>query len=162
YDAFDSERYILTFDNRTFRDLASNAPYEVVEILTNSATYGGGGIFNLFSTVPAHSGWAPHIFVHEVRHHIAALADEDYTGDVPTLSAPPTIEPWEPNVTALLDPAMVKWRDLVMPGTPLPTPWPKAEFETYSADIQKKRRQIRAENRPEAEMDALFREEMRH
>ena len=37
YDAFDSERYILTFDNRAFRDVAANAPYDVVEILTNSA-----------------------------------------------------------------------------------------------------------------------------
>jgi IgA Peptidase M64 len=26
YDAFGSERYILTFDNRAFRDLASHAP----------------------------------------------------------------------------------------------------------------------------------------
>ena len=42
YDAFDSERYILTFENRAFRDYASNAPYDVVEILTNSKTYGGG------------------------------------------------------------------------------------------------------------------------
>ena len=38
YDAFDSERYVLTFENRAFRDFASNAPYDVVEILTNSAT----------------------------------------------------------------------------------------------------------------------------
>ena len=35
------------FDNRAFRDLAANAPYDVVEIMTNSATYGGGSIFNL-------------------------------------------------------------------------------------------------------------------
>jgi hypothetical protein len=47
YDAFDTERYVLTFDNRRFREVASHAPYDVVEILTNSETYGGGGIFNL-------------------------------------------------------------------------------------------------------------------
>ena len=51
YDAFDSERYVLTFENKAFRDIAANAPYEVVEILTNSATYGGGGIYGLYSTV---------------------------------------------------------------------------------------------------------------
>ena len=28
YDAFGSERYVLTFDNRAFRDIASFAPYE--------------------------------------------------------------------------------------------------------------------------------------
>ena len=71
YDAFDSERYMLTFENRTFRDLAANAPYEVVEILTNSETYGGGGIFNQFSTAAASNLWAPYLFIHEFGHHIA-------------------------------------------------------------------------------------------
>ncbi len=76
YDAFDSERYVLSFENKAFRDLAANAPYEVVEVLTNTATYGGGGIYGLYSTVAADSVWAPYIFVHEFGHHIAALADE--------------------------------------------------------------------------------------
>ncbi|MDE3033923.1 MAG: peptidase M64, partial [Acidobacteriota bacterium] len=53
YDAFGSERYVLTFDNRAWREAASYAPYEFVEILVNGQTYGGGGIFNLFSTVAA-------------------------------------------------------------------------------------------------------------
>ena len=44
-DAFGSERYILTFENRSFRDVASFAPYELVEILTNSDTYGGGAAY---------------------------------------------------------------------------------------------------------------------
>lgn len=162
YDAFDSERYILTFDNRAFRDLAANAPYDVVEILTNSATYGGGGIYGLYSTVAADSVWAPYIFIHEFGHHLAALADEYYTSDVAYLPAADRIEPWEPNVTALLDPATLKWRDLVKPGTPLPTPWPKEEYEKDSRAIQERRRRIRAENRPEGEMDALFREQMAH
>src|SRR5205814_8283322 len=101
YDAFDSERYILTFDNRAFRDIAANAPYDVVEILTNSATYGGGGIYNLFSTVAADSVWAPYIFVHEFGHHIAGLADEYYTSEVPTEQSAERVEPWEPNWTGL-------------------------------------------------------------
>ena len=67
------------------------------------------------------------------------------------------VEPWEPNVTALLDPAALKWKDLVTPGTPLPTPWAKEAFETHSREVQAERRAIRAANRPEAEMDALFR-----
>ena len=61
------------------------------------------------------------------------------------------------NVTALQDPASLKWKDLVTPGTPLPTPWDKDAFEAHSRDIQAKRRAIRAARRPEAEMDALFR-----
>jgi hypothetical protein len=162
YDAFDSERYVLTFENKAFRDMAANAPYEVVEILTNSATYGGGGIFGLYSTVAADSVWAPYIFVHEFGHHIAGLADEYYTSDVAYLPATDRVEPWEPNATAMLDPAALKWKDVVAPGTSLPTPWPKEAFERYSKDLQQKRRAIRAANRPEAEMDALFREQERH
>jgi IgA Peptidase M64/Peptidase M64 N-terminus len=159
YDAFRSERYILTFDNRAFRDVASQAPYELVEIMTNSNTYGGGGIFGQFATVAADSEWAPYVFVHEFGHHMAALADEYYTSDVAYEPAADRIEPWEPNVTALLDPAKLKWRDLVAPGTPLPTPWSKEAFEARSREIQAERRKIRAERRPESEMDALFRRE---
>lgn len=160
YDTFDSERYILTLENRAFRDIAANAPYELVEILTNSSTYGGGGIFNLYATVAADSAWAPYIFVHEFGHHIAGLADEYYTSDVAYLPPAQKIEPWEPNVTALLDPGTLKWRDLIGAGTPLPTPWPKDQYESDAKQRQERRRQIRAQHRPEAEMNALFREEM--
>jgi hypothetical protein len=159
YDAFGSERYVLTFENRLFRDVASFAPYDFVEILTNTRTYGGGGIFGLYSTVAADSFWSPYVFVHEFGHHFAGLADEYYTSDVAYEPAADRVEPWEPNATALLDPKNLKWRDFVTPGTPIPTPWNKAAFEAQSHEIQKRRRQIRAENRPEEEMDALFREQ---
>jgi len=156
YDSFGSERYILTFDNRSFRDVASFAPYEFVEILVNGSTYGGGGIFGLFSTVAADSVWSPYLFVHEFGHHFAGLADEYYTSDSPLLPDQQRLEPWEPNVTAMKDPAALKWKALLTPGTPVPTPWKKDAFEAYSRGIQAERKQIRAERRPEAEMDALF------
>ncbi len=160
YDAFGSERYVLTFDNRAMREVAAFAPYEFVEILTNTRTYGGGGIFGLYGTVAADSEQAPYVFVHEFAHHFAALADEYYTSPVAYAPAPATgrVEPWEPNVTALLDPAALKWRDLVEPGTPLPTPWQKDAFETAARRYQERRARIRAEKRPEEEMEALFRE----
>ncbi|HXO21229.1 MAG TPA: IgA Peptidase M64 [Thermoanaerobaculia bacterium] len=161
YDAFGSERYVLTFDNRAFRDIAQFAPYEFVEILVNGRTYGGGGIFNLYSTVAADSLWSPYVFVHEFGHHFAALADEYYTSDVPTETGK-LVEPWEPNVTAVADPARIKWKELLSLGVPVPTPWKKEEFETYSHAIQKRRRAIRAAKRPEEEMDALFLEEREH
>jgi hypothetical protein len=159
YDAFGSERYVLTFENRSFREVASFAPYEFVEILTNSRTYGGGGIFNLYSTVAADSLWSPYVFVHEFGHHFAGLADEYYTSDVAYETGGEKVEPWEPNATALLDPANLKWKDLVSSGTPVPTPWTKEEFEKESRETQKIRRKIRAENRPEDEMDRLFTEQ---
>ncbi len=159
YDAFGSERYILTFDNRAFREVASNAPYEVVVILVNGRTYGGGGIFNLYSTVAADSVWAPYLFVHEFGHHLAGLADEYFTSETAYESDPVRPEPWEPNVTALRDPKQVKWQSLLSPATPIPTPWNRDGFQNWEAEIQKRRKQIRAERRPESEMDALFREE---
>ena len=159
YDTFGSERYILTYDNHAFREIAQFAPYEFVEILVNGKTYGGGGIYNLYSTVAADSEWAPYVFVHEFGHHFSALADEYYTSDVAYQTGGAKIEPWEPNATALLDPAHLKWKDLVEAGTPVPTPWQKETFEARSREIQAKRRAIRAANRPEEEMDALFRSE---
>ncbi|HSB10381.1 MAG TPA: IgA Peptidase M64 [Blastocatellia bacterium] len=158
YDAFGSERYVLTFDNRSFRDIASFAPYEFVEIITNSRTYGGGGIFGLYSTVAADSEQAPYVFVHEFGHHFAGLADEYYTSPVAYLPATVRTEPWEPNATALLDPGNLKWKDLVARDTPIPTPWRKDEYEAHSREYAKRRAQIRADNRPESEMEALFRE----
>jgi hypothetical protein len=154
YDAFGSERYILTFDNKAWREAASYAPYEFVEILVNGQTYGGGGIFNLFSTVAADNAYSSYVFVHEFGHHFAGLADEYYTSDVAMTNSPARPEPWEPNVTA--NPRQPKWAGLLSPAAPLPTPWKKAEFETFSHAIQKERRAIRAANKPESEMDALF------
>jgi len=159
YDTFDSERYVLTMENRAMRDVASFAPYEFVEILVNGKTYGGGGIFNQYATVAIDNAWAGYVGVHEFGHHFAALADEYYTSDVAYLAPGEKKEPWEPNVTALLDPANLKWKDLVAAGTPIPTPWPKDDFERFEAQIQKQRRELRAAGRPETEMEELFRKE---
>jgi len=158
YDAFGSERYVLTFENRAMRQIAQFAPYEFVEILTNTRTYGGGGIFGLYGTVAADSAEAPYVFVHEFGHHFADLADEYYTSSVAYLPPAERVEPWEPNVTALLDPANLKWKSLVGANTPIPTPWRKEEYEKRSIEYQQRRAKIRADRRPEEEMEALFRE----
>lgn len=158
YDAFGSERYVLSFDNKRWREIASAAPYEFVEIVTNTRTYGGGGIFNLFATVAADNAFTPYVFVHEFGHHFAGLADEYYTSEVAYASSSARPEPWEPNVTA--NAATPKWNDLVSADTPRPTPWDKNAFEDYQRGIQSRRRAIRAAGKPEAEMEALFREEL--
>lgn len=160
FNIFDSERYMLTLDNKALRDAASAAPYEYIEILANERTYGGGGVFNDHATTSVDSAFSEYVFIHEFAHHFAALADEYYTSDVAyETGVTDRPEPWEPNITALRDPAALKWRDLMTPGTPLPTPWHKEEFEKHSRDIQERRREIRKRNAPEAEMDALFREQ---
>ena len=157
YDAFGSERYVLSFENRAWRDIASWAPYDFVEILVDNEIYGGGGIFGLYSTAAAANDWAEYLFIHEFGHHFAGLADEYYTSSVAYEIPEVRLEPWEVNAT--VHPEELKWGDLVAEGVPVPTPWPKEEFEAYSAEIQKRRQRIRAENRPEAEMSALFREQ---
>ena len=165
YDAFGSERYVLSFDNRALRRTAQFAPYEFIEVIVNGRTYGGGGIFNLYSTVAADNAFANYVFVHEFGHHFAGLGDEYYTSSVAYTPAADRVEPWEPNVTALLDISTLKWRNLASPFanvTPIPTPWNKEEFENYSREIQRRRMQLRKDKRPEEEMEALFREELAH
>ena len=161
YNIFDSERYVLTYDNRALRDAASAAPYEFIEILVNEEQYGGGGIFNFQATAAADTGFAEYVFIHEFGHHFAGLADEYYTSDVAyETGAAYHPEPWEPNVTALHDPENLKWADLVEPETPLPTPWDKDTFEAGSTAAQRERRALRSEGAPEADVDDLFTAQM--
>jgi hypothetical protein len=161
YNIFDSERYMLTLDNRSFRDAASTAPYEFIEILANEQQYGGGGIFNDQATTAVDTGFAEYVFVHEFGHHFAGLADEYYTSDVAyETGAADLPEPWEPNITALKDPARLKWHDLVESGTPIPTPWEKTAYESKTREVQTKRRELLAKKAPESEVDAHFREQL--
>ena len=161
YDAFRSERYVLTNNNNDWRRIASSVPYDFVEILTNSDTYGGGGIYGLFSTAAANSEWAGYLFIHEFGHHFAGLADEYYTSSVAYEAPENIVEPYEPNVTALLDPDNLKWKHLVQEDTPLPTPWPKDAYEDHSLAYQARRANMRAENVAESEMNQLFAENQR-
>lgn len=156
YDAFRSERYVLTYENKAMRRVVSSAPYDFIEVLTNTDTYGGGGIYGLYSTAAANSEWAEYLFIHEFGHHFAGLADEYYTSSVAYESPERLTEPYEPNVTALLDPATLKWKHLVGDLTPLPTPWPKEAYEKHSLAYQARRAEMRADKVPESDMNALF------
>jgi hypothetical protein len=158
YDAFRSERYVLTYNNSDWRQIASSVPYDFVEILTNSDTYGGGGIYGLYSTAAANSEWSSYLFIHEFGHHFAGLADEYYTSPVAYEAPAQIVEPYEPNVTALLEPENLKWKHLVDSDTPLPTPWPKDAYEEHSLAYQARRAAMRKESVPEPEMNKLFRD----
>jgi hypothetical protein len=130
-------------------------------VLINETQYGGGGIFNDQAAAAVDTAFADYIFVHEFGHHFAGLADEYYTSPVAyQTGVEDRPEPWEPNITALKDVATLKWKDLVDPRTPLPTPWDKDAYETRSRDIQQRRQALRAANAPESEMNALFTEEL--
>ncbi len=157
YSSFDSERYALTYDNRRVRDIASAVPYEFTVILINERTYGGGGIYRLYATLAVDNEFSDYLIIHELGHHIAGLADEYYTSQVSyEIDSNVTVEPWEPNITALLDKDNFKWKDLVKPGTPIPTPWNKKEFDTFSISIQKERQRLRKARAKEEELEKLF------
>ncbi len=159
YSAFDSERYALAYDNRTIRDVAASAPYDFMIILINEETYGGGGIYRLYATVAVDNSFSDYIFVHEFGHHLAALGDEYYTSSVSYEMGEVTVEPWEMNITALLDPENLKWKHLVVEDTPLPTPWEKGKYDNFSYVIQQERATLRANKVPESEVEALFERE---
>ena len=163
YNSFDSERYVLTLNDTAWRDAAAAAPYEFTLILVNERQYGGGGIYNLYSTAAADSSYAPYLVIHEFGHHFAGLGDEYFTSSVAYEDfTGGQVEPWEPNITALADPAALKWKDLVDTATPLPTPWEKDAYEEHSVAIQEKRAQMRAAGAEESEMEKLFDEERAH
>jgi hypothetical protein len=158
FDVFGENRYALSFDNHAIRSMASFAPYDAMGIVMNSNQYGNGGIFGLYATVSIDYPSAIQVFVHEFGHHIADLGDEYYfNADVAYSPANTRVEPWEPNITALLDPHYVKWQSLVQSGTPIPTPWPKDCYEESQRDSQKLVEQMRTRNRPAAEIEEVRR-----
>ena len=79
FNAFDVDRYMLTFKDEALRELAAQAPYDAIIVLGNTKKYGGGGIYGLWSTCAAKSEVAAYVFVHEFGHGFGGLADEYYT-----------------------------------------------------------------------------------
>jgi hypothetical protein len=119
---FDLERYCMTHDNKSVRDLAANAPYDQIYILVNHKKYGGGAIYNHYSLSVNSNASAAKIFIHEFGHGFAALGDEYYTSDVAYNDFYPLdVEPWEPNITTLVD-FESKWKRMLEHDIPIPTP----------------------------------------
>ncbi len=121
YWSLGSERYLMTTDNKTLRDVAANAPYDQIYILVNSTKYGGGGIFNWYCTGVNSNKMAGKIIVHEFGHGFAGLGDEYVGGSEYNDFYNLKLEPADPNVTTLVD-FDSKWKDMVLQGTPIPTP----------------------------------------
>ena len=137
YNFFRSARYILTEDNKTLRDIAALVPYDFINILINDNRYGGGGIYNLYTTtytIPDAVGkeWQiEYVYVHEFGHSFGGLGDEYYSSQVSyTDFYTKGMEPWEPNITSQTDRDKLKWRHQVNQDTPIPTPWEKAEYDS--------------------------------
>jgi hypothetical protein len=136
FNSMDSDRYLLTEDNKTMQDVGAQAPYDAILIMVNSKRYGGGALFGCFSTFTTDGPWSEYVFLHEFGHNFGFLGDEYYTSDVAYNDFFPVgVEPTEPNLTALLDPQNLKWKDLVTPGTAIPTPWGQERYDSLSIAV---------------------------
>jgi hypothetical protein len=119
---FDSERYCMTTENKIIRDVAANVAYDQIYILVNTKKYGGGAIYNDYNLSVNSNKQAGKIFIHELGHGFAGLADEYYDNstsynDFYNQEA----EPWEPNITTLVH-FDSKWKHLLADSIPIPTP----------------------------------------
>ncbi len=119
---FGVERYLMTDNFKAVRDVAACAPYDVIYILVNTTEYGGGAIFNHYALSVNSNRSAGKIFIHELGHCFAGLADEYYNSEVAYNDMYPLdVEPWEPNITTLVDFGR-KWKSMVADTIPIPTP----------------------------------------
>ncbi len=165
FSSLDSERYLLTEDNRAIRDVARAVPYDVLSIMVNHARYGGGGIYNLFNTFTSDNQWHDYLFVHEFGHGFAGLADEYYSSSTSyTDFYPEGFEPVERNITRLVG-GKPKWADKLDPALAVPTPWRKAEFDEMDNAYQKRRTELdqlvaklMTTSAPQAEVDRALAE----
>ncbi len=143
FNSMGSPRYMLTEDNKSLHDIASAVPYDALLIMVNHDRYGGGGIYNFFLTFTTGNIWKEYVLVHEFGHSFAGLGDEYYSSSTAYDEFyTPGVEPLDPNVTALLDPENLKWKELVEEGTPLPTPWNKEAFDKAGVEYSKKRQEF--------------------
>ena len=121
FDTFYSDRYLTTLHLKRLHDLLAAVPYEHIIILANTDNYGGGGILNSYTLTAAdHELYKP-VVVHEFGHSFGGLADEYFYDDQYTTMYPADTEPWEQNLTTLVD-FDKKWKDLMPKKTKIPTP----------------------------------------
>jgi len=116
YDTFDSERYIMTTDNHALRDVASYARMSSSRSWPTPRPMAEENLQPLCE-VAVDSEWAPYVSFTNLAT-TSRIGRRILHSDVSFEAAAQRIEPWEPNVTALLDPAMLKWRTWSSPALP--------------------------------------------
>lgn len=133
YDTFYSDRYLTTLHLKDLHNWLAGTPYEHIIVLVNDSVYGGGGILNSYNLTSTHHRWYKQVVVHEFGHSFAGLADE-YAYEAEQFPMyPEGVEPWEPNITRLVD-LDSKWADMV--ETDIPTRAP-ADLDTPGANPRK-------------------------
>jgi len=125
FSTFYTDRYLTTLRLRQLHDRLAGIPYEHIIILANTDVYGGGGIFNSYTLTTAHHSKFDKVVVHEFGHSFGGLADEYYYDDQYEQYYNSETEPWEPNLTTLVD-FDRKWKDMIPADVVQPTPAPVA------------------------------------
>lgn len=121
FDTFYSARYLTTLCLKDMHDWLAGTPYEHIIVLVNSSRYGGGGILNSYNLSTTHHDFYKPVVVHEFGHSFCGLGDEYAYEEEQIPMYPHDIEPWEPNLTTLVD-FKGKWEEMIKEGTPIPTP----------------------------------------
>lgn len=121
FSTFHMDRYLTSPRVWDIASAADAVPWSHILVLANTSTYGGGGIFNSYALTAARNDAFRPVSVHEFGHSFGGLGDEYfYEGDDLDHTYPLDVEPWEPNITTLVDfPA--KWQYLLAEDTPVPT-----------------------------------------
>lgn len=121
FNTFYSDRYLTTSRVKEVHNWLAGIPYEHIIILANTEQYGGGGIYNAFTlTTARHKSFKP-VIVHEFGHSFGGLADEYfYEADLFSDTYPFDKEPWEQNITTLVN-FSSKWKDMLPPNIAIPT-----------------------------------------
>lgn len=132
FDTFYSDRYLTSSNVNDIHDLLAGIPYEHIIILANTDTYGGGGIYNSFTLTTAHHSKFEPVVVHEFGHSFGGLADEYAYTDAPSPLYPYDVEPWEQNITTLVD-FEGKWSDMLPNGFASPTKITKDNYSSTEA-----------------------------
>lgn len=134
YDTFYSKRYLTTPFTSCIHDALIGIPYEHIIILANTEQYGGGGIYNAYTLTTSRNPQFWPVVTHEFGHSFGGLADEYFyfTADVMNDTYPTDIEPWEQNVTTLVD-FSSKWEDMLESSIEIPTP--VTEENTYKVGV---------------------------
>lgn len=140
FNAFDLDRYMLIEEDHRMHEIAGQVPYDALIVLVDSRRYGGGSIAFDYCVTTVDHPRSPEVFVHELGHSFGGLADEYYQSEVSYNEFyPKGVEPLEPNITALLDPADVKWKELLSPGIGVPTEYGKDRTEALQAEMREAR-----------------------
>lgn len=121
YDTFYSDRYLTTSRMHHLYDLLAGIPFEHIIVMVNTDLYGGGGIYNQVDISTSDHPTFSQVLVHEFGHSYAGLGDEYFYDDGYESMYPADTEPWEPNLTTLVN-FESKWADMIPEGTAVPTP----------------------------------------